>query len=57
MAASLQAVAQLLEATLDPKQNKQGMSLYVVHSYNTACVYSSFSSSWSNANANVALIS
>jgi len=32
MAANLQSVAQLLDATLDPKQNKQGMSFPEVQS-------------------------
>ena len=38
MAANLQSVAQLLEATLDPQQNKQGMCFQIARSYNSLCL-------------------
>lgn len=40
MAANLQSVAQLLEATLDPKQNKQGMYFRVLDSDISWCLLS-----------------
>ncbi len=42
MAANLQSVAQLLDATLDPQQNKQGTSFGVGQSNNNWCLLVAF---------------